>query len=101
VAALFKENALTYKWHKLACVFFELKVEFLRSSQFPGKLPEIDHARRRKVCEIFAIPRKLFENQPNFKTPRKSTKCPRERGRERERGTGGRDFVKCSKTKIL
>jgi hypothetical protein len=45
---------------------------------------KIDHARR-KVCEIFAIPRKLFENQPSLKTPRKSTKCPRERERERER----------------
>ncbi len=45
---------------------------------------KIDHARR-KVCEIFAIPRKLFENQPNLKTPQKSTKCPRERERDRER----------------
>jgi hypothetical protein len=59
---------------------------------------KIDHARR-KVCEIFAIPRKLFENQPSLKTPRKSTKCPRER--ERERGTGEGGFMKCSKTKIL
>lgn len=61
---------------------------------------KIDPARR-KVCEIFAIPRKLFENQPNFKTPRKSTKCPRERERERGRGTGEGGFMKCSKTKIL
>jgi hypothetical protein len=69
----------------LRVCLFELQVQFPAIFAIPKKNSvKIDHARR-KVCEIFAIPRKLFENQANFKTPPKSTKCPTDTERERER----------------
>jgi hypothetical protein len=98
------QRECTYLQMEQICVYvFWAKSRVPAIFAIPKKTPwKSTTLEEKSASEIFAIPRKLFENQPNFKTPRKSTKCPKgERERERERGTGVGGFIKCSKTKIL